>query len=342
MLDFVLAIGVSALLYLVYRTSHSEDNTTSIEKSEADRKPDSNSTDASSYRPRTAGDRLRDGRLSSLVEESPNGEYQVLATESATENSRDGTVAMAHAEDGVLWEKSLYRPNQPSVSNDGTVTVESWTPAESRDLSSGLFVFSKHGDELLNEEYDANALRSGITPDGKLVWFTTANADNEDGNQLFVYDVHQRKRLLKTELPMRGVEGVGVSEDVIEVTIDGLRCRYRNGEMLDSDNFRWAKEEQRLEHAQSPGNVAGVAKNRLERADELSDQQIRSTIEAARNFDGSGSDRTWAKFWRRKGELHQYLGEKEQALEEYEKALSLDENVGVKRKSRRLREDLDE
>lgn len=112
--------------------------------------------------------------------------------------------------------------------------------------------------------------------------------------------------------------------------------------MIDSDDLQWAKEERRLEKAQSPGNVAGVAKNRVERADELSEEQIRSTIETARNFSGSGSDRTWAKLWRRKGELHHYLGEKEQALKDFEKALSLDEKVGVKRKTRRLRKELEE
>jgi hypothetical protein len=52
-------------------------------------------------------------------------------------------------------------------------------------------------------------------------------------------------------------------------------------------------------------------KQRLDRVDQLSEDQIRSTIDTARNFDGSESDRTWsggdqtwAKIWGRKGALH--------------------------------------
>jgi len=88
--------------------------------------------------------------------------------------------------------------------------------------------------------------------------------------------------------------------------------------------------------------VASVAKQRLERADQLSEDQLRSTIEAARDFDGKGSDRMWAKLWRWKGELHHHLGETERALEDYENALSLDEGVGVKQKADRLRREVEE
>lgn len=284
---------------------------------------------------RSAGDLLSEGGPSySGIEESPNGEYETVTW-------AEKSIALAHSEGGVLWEKHIHRPNRPSVSNSGTVAVESWAPSESRELSSELFVFNKDGEELISDRYDANAFKSGITPDGKVVWFTTANADNEDGNQLCVYDVDRRERLLKTELPMRGVPDIEVSGDVIEVSIGGLSCRYRDGEIVESDDFQWEKEERRLEST-TPGKAAHVAKDRLKRADQLSERQIRSTIEATRSVDRTGSDRAWAKLWRRKGELHHYLGEKEQALRDYEEALSLDESVGVKRKTKRLREELEE
>ncbi|WP_162893019.1 tetratricopeptide repeat protein [Salinibacter ruber] len=277
-----------------------------------------------------------DGPSYSHTKKSPNGKYETAAMDSI------GSVALAHSRQGLLWEKSIHRPNQPSVSNNGIVAVESWAPSESRELSSELLIFNRDGEKLVRERYNANALRSGITADGDFAWFTTANADNKDGNQLCVYDVQRQERLLKTELLMRGVEGVEMSGNVIDVNIDGLRCCYKDGEIVESDDFQWAKEERRLQKANTPGNVAGVAKKRLKRADQLSEQQIRSTIRTARNFEGRGSDRTWAKLWRRKGELHHYLGEEKQALKDYEKALSLDEGVGVKRKTKRLRNELGE
>jgi tetratricopeptide (TPR) repeat protein len=283
----------------------------------------------------SASDFLSEDRSSPLVKQSANGKYKTAAVDS------EGSFALKHSKEGLLWEKSLHRPNNPSVSNDGTVTVESWCPAKSRDLSSELLVFDRQGRELLSERYDANALESGITSNGKFAWLTTANAENEDGNQLFVYDVSQGRRLLKTELLMRGVESIDVSGNVIEVTIDGLRCCYKDGELIESDDFQWAEEERELE-SPTPWQAARVAKSRLDRTDQLSEEQIRGTIKAIRKVDRRGSDKAWAELRRRKGELHQYLGEENQALKDYEKALSLDKGVGVKRKTKRLREKLEE
>lgn len=141
---------------------------------------------------------------------------------------------------------------------------------------------------------------------------------------------------------MMEIGRVEMSDGVIDVVGDGFHCRYRDGEMINAEDFRWAKEERKLDDASTPNTVASVAKQRVERADRLSEDQLRSTIEAARNFDGNGSDRTWAKLWRRKGELHEYLGEEKQALQDYEKAQSLDENAAVERQARRLREEVKE
>lgn len=331
MSDIAVTIGLLALLYLVYQSFQSEDSTTDSREAQDDSVSSGGSSGKSNYGSSKVTRYLRDEDLS---EKSPDGKYRVVAIDSY------GSLALGHSEKGVLWEKSIDRPNQPSVSNDGTVTVESWTSAESRDLGSVLYVFDVGGEELLSDQYNANARQSGITSDGGLAWFTTAHADNEDGNQLLVYDTSQQTQLLKTELPIHGVEKVRESDGVIEVTISGVDCRYRDGEMISSGDLEWVKEERRLENARSPGNVAGVLRKRLNEADELSEEKIRSTIKTARNFNGSGSDRTWAKLWRRKGELHQYLGEKKQALKDFEKALSLDEDVGVKRKSKRLRKEL--
>lgn len=270
---------------------------------------------------------------------SPNGRYRVMVTEP------DRSVVLEHTEKGVLWTKTLQRPNGASVSDDGTVIVENWGSSDPS-LTSEVFAFDRRGETLLEEGYDALVRDSGIDADGNVAWFATANAaassDRGDGDQLFVYDLDERRRLLKTDSPMMEIERVGTSGRVIDVVGDGFHCRYRDGEMINPESFQWAKEERKLEEATTPNTVASVAKQRVERAEQLSEDQLRSTIEAARRFDGSGSDRTWAKLWRRKGELHEHLGEKRQALQDYEQARSLDENVGVDRKARRLRDEVEE
>jgi len=272
-----------------------------------------------------------------LDERSPNDQYRV-STES------DGSVVLTQTEDGVRWEKELQRPNGVSVSNDGTVTVENWDSSDP-ELISEFVAFDRQGEKLVDEGYDALVRDSGVGLDGSIAWVATAgdaaSTEDGDGNQLFVYDLEKKSLLLETDPPVMEIERVEKSGETVEVIAGGLRCRYQDGEMLDPEGFQWAKEERRLDAASTPNKVAGVVKERLDRADQLSDDQLRSTLEAIRNFDGSGTDRMRAKLWRRKGELHHYLGETETALHDYEKALTLDEEVGVKEKLQQLRETAD-
>jgi hypothetical protein len=167
-------------------------------------------------------DILESGRNESLAKKSPNGRYRVAAAQA--------DLALADR-DQILWVAELTRPNNPSVSNDGTVAVENWGAADSRELESAFFVIDRNGSALIEREYEANSLASGISKDGKLAWYTTAHADSEDGNKVFVYDLEERKRLLKAELPLRGVEKVEAEGDLVRVYIDGLECEYREGEL---------------------------------------------------------------------------------------------------------------
>lgn len=271
-------------------------------------------------------------------ERSPNNRYRVTAAPGQP-------VVLEHADQGVVWEKEVPRPNGVSVSNDGTVIVENWESSHP-DLISEFVVFDRQGEKRIEEGYDALVRDSGVADDGSVAWSTTAgdasSAEDGDGNQLFVYDLEENSRLLETDPPVMEVDRVEKSGEDVDVIADGLHCRYRDGEMVDPEGVQWAKEERLLDGASTPNKVASVAKQRLERADQLSEDQLRSTIEVARDFDGNGSDRMWARLWRWKGELHHHLGETEQALADYERALSLDEEVGVKQKADRLRGEAEE
>jgi len=271
-------------------------------------------------------------------ERSPNDQYRVTAAPGQA-------VVLKHADEGVLWEKELQRPNGVSVSNDGTVVVENWESSHP-DLISEFVAFDHQGEKRIEEGYDALVRDSGVADDGSIAWAATAGdtsgSEGGDGNQLFVYDLSEQRRLLEASPPVMEIDRVERTDEAIDVIADGLHCRYRDGEMVDPEGVQWAKEERLLDGAGTPNKVASVAKQRLERASQLSEDQLRSTIEAARDFDGSGSDRMWAKLWRWKGELHHHLGETDQALEDYERALSLDEEVGIAQKVRRLREGAEE
>ena len=314
----VLVLAAPALLYLVFGRGSKEDDAPTHTEAENG--------------PQGEGKFVLDAK-------SPSGQYRASTTDSGR------SVVLEHADQGVLWKKTLQRPNGLSVSDNGTVVVENWGSSHP-DLTSELLAFDRQGETVLEEGYDALVRGSGIAADGKILWFLTASAsatsESGDGDQLFVYDLEENRRLLKGDPPALDIDRVEKSGRAVEVITDGIHCRYEDGEMINADRVQWEKEERQLEEATTPNKVAGVARQRIERADQLSEDQIRSTIEAARNFDEGGSDRTWAKLWRRKGELHEHLGEMEQALTDYEKALSLNEDVGVDPRSRRLRDKLQE
>ena len=275
---------------------------------------------------------------SSFVVRSPNERYRAVALDGSPNDK--GTVALAH-KDEVLWEKELSRPNMPSISNTGIVTVESWErPGNHR---SALFVFSPEGGRLLVKEYRVHSFRSGVSENGQLAWFMGAGARDDDPpetNTLFVYDLPSGETLLETEPPFRTVTNVHRDGDALRVDLDGFICRYENGDMVESDNYRWEKEERNLNHTGSPNYFAKVIHARLNRAHELTDEQLEHTLERADAFAADGSDGACARFYRRKGELLEHMGRKRHALKAFKTALSHDDSVGVKQKAEQLRKSL--
>jgi len=123
-------------------------------------------------------------------ERSPNDRYRATAAPGQP-------VALTHADQGVLWENEVPRPNGGSVSNDGTVIVENWESSHP-DLISEFVVFDRRGETRIEEGYDALVRDSGIADDGSVAWATTAgdasSAEDGDGNQIFVYDLEENRR----------------------------------------------------------------------------------------------------------------------------------------------------
>lgn len=277
-----------------------------------------------------------EGKSDSRIESSPNEVYSAVAIN----RSGRGTVALAR--DGeILWEKDLdlNRPRNLTVSNEGLLIVEDWLTTEGRKCR--VVVISEAGESILKQTYSANLRSTGLSPNGSLAWVLTAGCENEDCNRLFVYDLTEEDLLLNVQPPILSVDGIKRDDSGFLVDLDGFECKYVNGEIANPKEVQWAKEEDRLDHAKSPGNAAGVAKQRLERLEELSESQIHSTIERISSFRRSGTSNARARLYRRRGELYQEIGEDRKALDDYEKALSLNEKVGVKRKARRLRKKIE-
>ena len=125
---------------------------------------------------------------------SPNGEY-VLAWRDADvasgrggyRESGNGDYLLIH--DGrIVAEGKMERPNDGRVSNSGTFVLSDWRFGDA--LRSAFCIFDSQGKILISKEFEANALHSEISPDGRFAIFVTARSENDDSNKVSLFDIH--------------------------------------------------------------------------------------------------------------------------------------------------------
>ena len=114
--------------------------------------------------------------------ESENGKYLVAFTDGHMDSSGgktiwvNGQVYLIENNQNIVWKKTLERPNNAHVSNDGIVAVEDWL--NSKDLCGSMIIFDKTGNKIMEHRLDSNIGSSNISPDGKYAVVSTCNPDN--------------------------------------------------------------------------------------------------------------------------------------------------------------------
>lgn len=269
-----------------------------------------------------------------FIASSANGEFKLHY------GHFEGGLSLARS-GKTVWRKEWGGPFQSAVANNGVVLMDYNKPVSPSPLGSEILLLNTDGDVILRDAFKANVLNIGMNSAEELAWVTTAIADNEDGHQLFIYDTEDVRRLLKADLPSRGVDTVRRDRDNLYVTILGVECHYSiiKGRLLNPDEVRWNLETYSLN--ENAWGAASAAKHRINRLDELSEAQIEETLELLEQWvDQAEHPDANASVYRRRGELLEELGQEEDALANYESALRLDEKVGCKRKRNRLKKKL--
>lgn len=149
----------------------------------------------------------------------------------------DGEVYLISNGQDIIWKKTMERPNNAHVSNDGVVAVEDWL--NSKELCGALRVFDVSGNQLMEKRLDLNIGTSNISPDGKYAVVTTCNPDNSiylfdtrSGNLLWKYKNHSGKIALNVFFNDDKV-AIGTGKSVVsaeveyELTLDGDLCEDR-------------------------------------------------------------------------------------------------------------------
>jgi tetratricopeptide (TPR) repeat protein len=235
------------------------------------------------------------------------------------------------AGDVVSAHGKMQRPNNGSVADNGSFSLEDWHFGST--LSGTFSVFDSTGIPIVTKELTANILDSGVSRNGKLAFCATANSKTEHSYKIFLFDLESGEELFAVTPRTGGIESYGFDEDrkLLIADVKGVgKFRYdRNGNFVDAENLDKA-------------NLGSSDYSRIIRAAEkllgesnVSEDRTLEALEAVIRARSLGADANPA--WKPnalkvQGLAHETLGQLREAIQIYEQALALNPKIGVKRR----------
>lgn len=242
--------------------------------------------------------------------------------------------------DSLLFEGKLERPNDGKVSDNGTFILNDWMFGEA--LHGTFYAFDRSGVPLINHLFNANLLNSAISNDGKYAVCQCANSETEDGGVLAFFDIEARKLLWKSQ-PVTGwadTYSFDVEKSCLYLEYKGKgRFRYGfDGEFI--DKTRWEAERVKF---LSAFELSRMAKKLFKDSrEDLSTQKADEILHLLSGAIQKGLDEypnEKAIVYRTTGEVMEAIGNIDDAIVQYEMALSLNPKVGIKKRLDNLKKE---
>ncbi|MBX9822113.1 tetratricopeptide repeat protein [Afipia birgiae] len=264
---------------------------------------------------------------------SPNGRFTIAWTDGGPNQSRRGRYIFLDR-GKVVFEGSMPRPNDGKVADNGVFILNDWGAVEA--LSGTLAAFRPDGKPIIARKLKANLFNNGLSADGRWAICQTANAPSEDGGRLFVFDLAAGIQISSWQAASGWADQYVFSADgqiiFLEYRDRGSFAYGIDGTFL--DRTKW------LAAGLQRGDLAIIEELLCETKNlpsrELTDlllPAINLALAAKQNADAKSQ----ARAHRLSGTCLEAMGNISKALTAYERALSLDEKVGVKRKVDQLR-----
>ena len=245
------------------------------------------------------------------------------------------------AENGtVVAIGNAERPNDGKVADNGTFIFNDWMFGEG--LKGTFLAFDRNGNSILRHRFYANLFNNGISRNGEYGVCQLCNSDTEDGSVLAFFDLRDGK-LLWRKIPETG----WADEYTFEIGRRLLILTYRDtGQFIYSfdgaflDQAKWEK----VSFERATGFELHLrAKEKIElakqtgvKSDFLSILELLG-IALQRGLDQYPNEQ--AAIFRTMGEIKEMLGEPSEARALYERALSLNPKVGLKRRVAAMKAD---
>ncbi|MCJ2370767.1 tetratricopeptide repeat protein [Pseudomonas sp. RGM 3321] len=233
------------------------------------------------------------------------------------------------ANNAVLVDARMPRPNNGAVADNGSFCLEDWHFGSA--LSGTFHVFTSQGLPVITKVLSANILQSGISRNGLLAYCLTANSPTEDGRKLALYDLKEGVELFAVT-PQRAGEHIGFDEKSRQLVVKvsgGGEYRYgADGALVDED----AADEAMLSSTNYT-DVILTAEAMLKVGCSTSElERILAAVIGSRVL-GADDNPAWKPTALKvQGLAHEALGQGREAIGCYEEALRLNPKIGVKRK----------
>jgi tetratricopeptide (TPR) repeat protein len=258
---------------------------------------------------------------------------------------RDGSVVLLdyQADQVVLRVLDLYRPMESAVSDNGAFVV--CDANFGNRLSSDVIAFDATQKKVLSRSYSANVFNLAISRCGRYAVVQTANAPNDDGSVLELFDLQAGKALFSRQ-PQTGwadeyvfaVDDDGLLKTLSVVHKDTGRFNYAlAGDFLDQVAYRKARLFKGSPEMRIYGAKAELKADPTSRA--LAEELLPSLDAALKELDRARVD-FLATGLRAKGEALELLDRTAEAVSAYEEALTADPKVGVATRVAKLKKKL--
>ena len=233
--------------------------------------------------------------------------------------------------DKLFLINDLERPNDGKLASNGKFIINDWMSGN--ELCGIFYAFNSQSEILIKRKFNSNLGNNGISETGQYAVLETYYSDSNDENKIFFFDLDNGKLLWERERDAGNINKFKFddTENILSISYEksGKYHYSFTGEFSDKDKFM----KERVIYAYGY-ELFEIAKEKMDDLNyknlNLSDyEEVLSILFKASNKDISNY--TKARVYRIIGEIYYNYGKKDEALKNFEIALSNDPKVGVKR-----------
>lgn len=271
---------------------------------------------------------------------SPNGNFHLIWADRNPEGTVGGYRHEGHGswsllhDDEIVSTGRLERPADGKTANNGSFIIHDRMFGDG--LKGRFVAFRADGEKLVEKELTANLFGNGLSDDGRFAICQTANAPGSaDSCRYILFDLELGEEIARWEVETGWADGYQfdtTNRHVFLLRANGGRVGYDfGGAMLDRKG--WQTERIRAGDLHVIGKIL-ASEEPIERGKR---EALLTGLEVAAQ-DSEPALRAHA--FRLLGEFHEKGNAIQEAIDAYDKALSIDARIGVARRLAKLRKSL--